>query len=60
MANQDTLLEEVLQKSLAIELAVQNGSRVLNVPVTAATDAGIGALHENEKAVDYIIRTQDP
>jgi hypothetical protein len=59
MADRDALLEDLLQKSLAVELAVQNGSRILNVPVTAATDACVDALRENAKAVDYIIRTQD-
>jgi hypothetical protein len=59
MAHRDALLEDLLKKSTAIELAVRNGSRILNVPLTAAFDTCVNALHENEKAVDYIIRTQD-
>jgi hypothetical protein len=59
MADRDALLEDLLEKSIVIELAVRNGSRVLDVPVTAASDTCVNALDENDKAVDYIIRTQD-
>ena len=59
MDHREDSLEDLLKKAAAIEVAVRNGSLVLNIPVTATFDTCIDALHENEKSVDYIIRTQD-